>query len=426
MEYPEMFDKFEGIKFLIVGDLMLDKFVYGDVSRISPEAPVQVIRVMGEEETLGGSGNVAKNVASLGGKVFASGIVGDDFAGKKIEKLFSEEGIDSSGVICENERETIQKVRIVGQSQHLIRVDYEKILSPSEETEKKMIEYFEETIPQVDVIIISDYAKGTISKKSAERLVDLAKAEEKIILVDTKPSNADFYRNVSLVKPNLKEALEMSGCPDIENAGEHLVKMFNSDILITQGNLGMALFGPSQERIHFPAKAREVFDVSGAGDTVISVIGLVLGAGGNLQEAVELANIAAGLVVEKKGVVSPDKAEILRAISTKVVPKVWGEEKWIVNVGDYCGKRLFLRKGYRCSLHSHKIKDETFYVTKGKVLLEFKDGERVLLPGDSQRIFPGDLHRFTGLENSEIMEFSTHHDDEDSYRVEPSGKDPRN
>ena len=412
-----------GKKILVIGDLMLDKFIYGNVETMSEEASVPVVKIDRTEYNLGGAGNTANNISSLNGIAFIVGVIGNDNEGETLLKEFKKKNILHDGVFVDGSRPTIQKTRILGETQQMIRMDYEITNYINKELEGKINDYLSKKISKIETIIVSDYAKGTITENIAKNLVGLALKYDKIIVVDTKPKHAEFYRKVTLLKPNLKEAIKMADTSDLIEAGKILKEKFNSNVLITKGKDGMSLFLKDGKYLEIPTKAREVFDVSGAGDTVLATLGLALSANANLEDAVYLANIAGGLVVERKGVVTITQKDIIEYLKVPIISKVWGEEHWLVNES-YCGKRLILNKGYRCSLHYHEIKDETFYVAKGKVLLELHGKKIIMNPGDSQRIKPNDIHRFSGLENSEIIEFSTHHDEEDTYRKEPSGKIP--
>ncbi len=406
---------------LIIGDLMLDKFIWGSISRISAEAPVPIVNVEKVTYVPGGSGNTANNVASLAGRAIAVGVVGDDSAGDILLNELKIRNISIDGIFKDDTKHTIEKTRIMGESQHLLRYDYEENSYISNNVEAKINDYLSGQVADVNAVIISDYAKGSITEKLARHLVNLCNKYDKVIIVDTKPKHSRFYKNVTLVKPNIKEAIEMSGEHDLIKAGGKLKKYFDANILITRGKDGMSLFLKNGDYIEMPTRAREVYDVSGAGDTVMATIGSALGTRSSLEDAVHLANIAAGIVVEKRGVVPVTMEELKNQLKIPFYPKVWGEERWLVNE-DYCGKLLRLNKGFKSSLHYHKNKDETFYVTKGKVLLELTKDRIIMNPGDLQRIRPGQIHRFSGLEDSEIIEFSTHHEEEDSYRIEKSGK----
>jgi len=421
--FDQILDDLKDKKILVIGDLMLDKFIWGSISKISAESSVPVVRVENETYNPGGIGNTANNIVSLGGDVLIVGVIGEDNIGDILLDELKKRNISDEGIFRDNSRPTIQKIRVMSQSQHLLRVDYEKEHYIKKELEGKIINILIKKVPEIDSIIVSDYIKGTITENIANKIIELAHKYNKPILIDTKPKHVRFYKNVTLVKPNLKEAIEMTGEHDLIEIGNKLKEQFNSNILITKGKDGMSLFFKDGGHIDIPTKAREVFDVSGAGDTVIATLGLALGANASLEDSVNLANIAAGLVVEKRGIVAVTREEMKNHLKIHIVPKEWGEEHWLVN-DIYCGKRLILKKGYRCSLHYHKKKDETFYVAKGKVLLELHGKKIIMNPGDSQRIKPNDIHRFSGLENSEIIEFSTHHDEEDTYRKEPSGKIP--
>lgn len=411
----------QGKKILVVGDLMLDEFIWGKVQRISPEAPVQVVSVTKTEVMPGGAGNATNNIAALGGNVFAVGVIGDDQIGEILIKEFEKRRANTQGVFKDKTKNTTKKTRIMGAGQHLLRIDYEKKEYITDEMESKLTDFLLKKIPEIDAVLISDYNKGTITEHIAKSAINIARQHNKKVLVDANPEHADFYKDFDLFTPNLKEATTISGTKSLEETGRILKEKFNANILITKGKDGMSLFLKNGERYDIATRAREVYDVAGAGDTVISTLALALAADSDLKDAINLANIAAGLVVEKRGVVTTSPEEIKKYLDVQIVPKVWGEEHWLVNE-DYCGKRLMLKKGYRCSLHFHKNKDETFHLARGKVLLEL-NGEKIIMnPGESQRIKPGEKHRFTGLEDSELIEFSTNHKEDDSFRDELSGK----
>lgn len=293
-KYADILNRFSGKKILLIGDIMLDKYIYGDVSRISPEAPVPIVKIEQEFCELGGVGNVASNVASLGGEAFLISFVGKDAEGKILRELLEQKGIgcalDEGGV-------TIQKTRVIGKNQQLIRFD-------KEETDKKTFSenvkiIIREKSEQSEIIIISDYAKGCITADLMELLIPY---REKII-ADPKPSNKNLYKNIFLITPNKKESLEMSGSTTPEEAIFKLGDELNSNVLITLSEKGMMLLADEKIR-EIPTYAREVFDVMGAGDSAIATIALGLAANASLEESAILANYAAGISVEKKGTYS--------------------------------------------------------------------------------------------------------------------------
>ena len=420
MNFSEVLEGFTGKKILVVGDLMLDKHIHGNVSRISPEAPVPVLKAEKETFNPGGAANVASNLVTLGAKVYLSGVVGDDDAQKILFNEFRKLNIDTSCII-KTSKPTIQKVRGISK-QHIFRIDYEDSSKINENEENQLINLIKEKISDVDAVILSDYAKGTLTENLVKNIISLAKENNKLVTADCKPINIEFYKNVSLLKPNKKEAIEMTLKDNVEEAGRKLLEMTQSNILITRGGEGMSLFFDN-EIVNIPSKAKQVYDVSGAGDTVLATLTLALVAGASLKDASELANKAAAIVIEKPGVVPIHLEDLKKEHSSniKVVEKAWGEEEWLVNTDKYCGKRMLIRKNYYCSYHKHKIKEETFYVLNGK--LEIIKGKvyYVVKSGETFHVKPEEYHSFRALEDTTFFEFSTHHSDEDNYRLTQSG-----
>ncbi len=296
----ELVNNFKGKKIGVIGDLMLDHFIWGDVERISPEAPIPVVLAHKESFIPGGAGNTASNIAALGGKVFLVGLAGKDEAGKKLISEFQKIDVDTSGVLISSQKPTIQKIRIVARGQQVVRVDKENTEYISKDIEKKLISFILPNIKEWDGIVVSDYAKGVITKNFAQTLVKLAVKHKKPIICDVKPKHAPYFKNATLLSPNHKECLEIAGVEDERQAGKIIQKQFNCSVLLTQGARGVTLFG-NKEIKHFPAMAKEVFDVSGAGDTTVAVATLALASGANLEQASIIANHAAGIVVGKLG-----------------------------------------------------------------------------------------------------------------------------
>jgi len=293
-------DNFKGKKIGIVGDLILDKYIFGDVDRISPEAPIPVVLVSDEFSTPGGAGNVANNIAALGGKVYISGLLGKDEAGEQLLEEFSKRGIDTTGLIQNNQKRTTQKMRIIARGQHLVRIDKENNDYIDKYTEDRIVNFIKENVDSWDALAISDYAKGLVTKTMVQKIINISNGHNKYIIGDTKPIHAPYFKNVYLLTPNLKEAREITGMTDIKKAGKKIQKLLNCNVLITQGAQGMTLF-EGNKISHFPAKDKEVFDVTGAGDTVLASITLSLASGANLENATIIANHAAGIVVGKVG-----------------------------------------------------------------------------------------------------------------------------
>lgn len=313
-------DRFKRLQALVVGDLMLDHYIWGAVSRISPEAPVPVVEVARETEMPGGAGNVAVNMAALGADVFMVGLVGQDAGADRLLSKFQGVRVHTECVVRAPERPTIIKTRIIAQHQQMVRFDRESKGDPSPAIQKELWTQVERLLPRVQAVVLSDYAKGVVSQSLVGRLIPLARRLGIPITVDPKVENFPRYRRVTCVTPNLKEALESAGRRrvegerDIEQLGKRLMRLIRADsILITRGEHGMTLIEKGKPAFHIPTRAREVYDVTGAGDTVISVLTLALAAGAPLRHAAELANEAAGIVVGKLGTAFVTPSELLRA-----------------------------------------------------------------------------------------------------------------
>ncbi|MBI2139402.1 D-glycero-beta-D-manno-heptose-7-phosphate kinase [Candidatus Woesearchaeota archaeon] len=309
--------KFRARKILIVGDLMLDRYILGDVTRINPEAPVPIVEVREERSVLGGAANVASNVVSLGAKAVLGGVIGKDAAGEAVLKGLREKGIDAGSVIAGEKKPTTQKVRVVVQNQQLLRIDYEKNNYVQKQTEEKLIGKIKSIALDADAIIISDYAKGTVTHALIEALRQFS--DSKIIIVDPKPKHALWYHGFTLVTPNTKEAVEMAQNDEdahIHEIGKSLMSQFGANILVTRGEFGMSLFEKDGKITDIPTKAKEVYDVSGAGDTVVAVLALAISSGASLEEAAIIANYAAGIKVGKKGT-APVSFEELKKVLEK-------------------------------------------------------------------------------------------------------------
>ena len=314
-------EQFKNKKILILGDVMLDKYIWGDVSRISPEAPVQIVNVTGESYVPGGAANVANNIAALSAKSFIVGVVGNDNTKKELIKELEKRNVDVNGLIVDENKRTIRKVRVFGRNQQLLRFDYEKKGYVEPDTENKIFNFVSKKLDEIDAIIISDYAKGTITKNLMEKLTSLCKEKNKIIVVDPKPKHKDFYKNATLITPNHKEAHEMTGLAeedssdvDIEKMGKRLLGELNSTILITKGEKGMSLFEKDKKITSIPTFAKEVYDIVGAGDTSAATLTLALASGASFEEAAVIANHAAGITVGKIGTSTVSIEELRKSI----------------------------------------------------------------------------------------------------------------
>ncbi|MFH1590427.1 MAG: D-glycero-beta-D-manno-heptose-7-phosphate kinase [archaeon] len=312
-------NNFSDVSVLVIGDIMVDKYIWGDVHRISPEAPVQIVNVRKESHSPGGAANTAANIGALDGKTFLVGVMGNDAARTTLNVILSERGVETKGVIIDPAKPTTQKVRVVAQGQQLLRIDYEKSEFISGKDEKRVLDYVKRTLPKVNIVVISDYAKGLVTESLIRGVEKLAVQEKKMVIIDPKPTHHVRYQNASLITPNLKEAFGMAGIPysdkdDVVKVGKMLLERTQSNLLITRGAQGMSLLLKDGTVSHIPTMAREVFDVTGAGDTTIAALALALGAGATFEDAATIANYAAGITVGKIGTSTVSRPELLRGV----------------------------------------------------------------------------------------------------------------
>jgi len=315
----EIISRFAGKTILVVGDVMLDEYIWGEVERISPEAPVPVMRVKNETWVPGGAANVSHNISSLGGRSVIAGVIGDDAPGRKLSALLRENGIDARGLMIDPDRPTVTKSRILAGHQQIVRIDREVTHDLSDSLRADILKSIGEMIDEIDGIILEDYAKGVINQELIRELIVLAESRKIFIVVDPNSYRQLSYRGASLISPNYKEAVEAAGLGrevELEELGRTLIKKWGSrSVLITLGEEGMCLFEKGKKSFHIPTIAREVFDVSGAGDTVIGTVSLSLAAGAELEEAASLANSAAGVVVGKLGTATVTSEELRNALN---------------------------------------------------------------------------------------------------------------
>ena len=306
----ELIRRFGRVRALVVGDLMLDQFVWGTVRRISPEAPVPVVQVADEDVRPGGAGNVVSNIAALGGRAAVCGIVGRDAAGERLVTALRARRADTRGVVVSRVSPTTQKTRIIAHHQQVVRLDRESGAGPDGAGARHVRDFVLRHRARYDVLVVSDYGKGAIGPDLLGALAEASGRAPFTWVLDPKRVNFAHYRRASLVKPNREEAAAASGVEirdagTLREAGSRLLERWEAGaVLISRGEEGMALFKPGAHGVvveEFPTVAREVFDVTGAGDTVLATCALALGAGGTLEEATVLANHAAGLVVGKIG-----------------------------------------------------------------------------------------------------------------------------
>ena len=307
----------DGARVLVVGDLMLDRYWFGTTGRISPEAPVPVVNIAKDDLRPGGAANVAVNVASLGGKVTLLGVVGNDEPAELLSKLVIEHGVDVN-FVRSTSNPTITKLRVVSRNQQLIRLDFESsFYTPHAFDEKEMFKRYCAVLPSVETVILSDYGKGTLA--GVADLIKEAIAQGKHVIVDPKGTDYQRYAGASLITPNMAEFELVAGpCADEDEivAKGHVLRdqLGLGAVLITRSEHGMTLLQPDAAPMHVPTEAREVFDVTGAGDTVIATIGTALAAGKNLVAACKLGNVAAGIVVGKFGTATVTSLELERAL----------------------------------------------------------------------------------------------------------------
>lgn len=319
----EIMSNFSNARILVIGDLMLDEYLWGNVDRISPEAPVQVVDIRREDLTLGGAGNVIANLTALGGGVDVAGVIGDDPEGEWILGHMKSIGVGQEFIIKQGGRPTIKKTRVIAVSQQVVRIDRETRSPIPARVEGYFIERISENIGQWHVIIISDYGKGLLTKSLLERVIQIARENGVMTIVDPKGRDFTKYKGASLLTPNKKEALLAMGIEDAEDydlkglGGEMIGRLDLDGLVITLGAEGMYIFSCNTPPRLIPTRAREVYDVSGAGDTVVAAMALCLAGGADLALAAEIANLAAGVVVGKMGTATVSQEEILSYIDKR-------------------------------------------------------------------------------------------------------------
>jgi D-beta-D-heptose 7-phosphate kinase/D-beta-D-heptose 1-phosphate adenosyltransferase len=350
---------FSSAKLLVVGDLMLDRYWHGNTSRISPEAPVPVVHVGETEERAGGAGNVALNVSILGAKAAVMGFTGDDEAAGSLQIR-----LEHAGVQCHFERlakfPTITKLRVISRHQQLIRLDFEDGFYKNDSSQ--LLKRFKQMLPDYDVVVLSDYGKGTLQQ--VQQLITACQQAGKPVVIDPKGTDFDKYSGATLITPNMAEFEAVVGaCVDeqaVEQKGEQLRNRLGLDaILITRSERGMTLIQQKAQPIHLPTRAREVFDVTGAGDTVISVLATALAAGQDMENAMTLANLAAGVVVGKLGTATASVAELRRTLREQddVLHGVVSEERLIelVQEAKLHGETVVMTNGCFDILHAGHV-----------------------------------------------------------------------
>lgn len=327
----KIINRFNKAKILVIGDLILDEYIWGSVDRISPEAPVPVVWANKRTYVPGGAANVANNISSLDGKVSLVGIIGKDKYADILRAELKKRKIATQGIFVEPQRHTTLKTRIIAGHQQVVRVDWENVETLSKELNQKIVKFIEKNIDEFDAVIIEDYGKGMINPQLLEKLIGLTRYSRKVITVDPKEEHFQYYRDVTAITPNRKELenaiinLKIKDAAnkfkvntdrlftdkDIDFAAGQILKYLNLDsLLVTLGEQGMRLFENSGRITHIPTVAQEVFDVSGAGDTVVACFTLALALGANRLEAAHIANFSAGIVVGKLGTAVTTRKEL--------------------------------------------------------------------------------------------------------------------
>ena len=324
MNYKDLFDKFNGLRILVIGDVMLDAYVMGKVNRISPEAPVPIVSLENEDARIGGAGNVALNLLALGAKPIICGVIGEDSSGDKLLNLFEKNGILTDGLVKSMARKTTVKTRVISNKQQLLRIDSESTFPLLESEEIKLNSTIQNIINQgIDGIIFEDYNKGVLTDSVIQNTIKIAKEKDIPTAVDPKKENFLSYKGVSLFKPNLKELKEglnlnfdFNSNKDLFEKGIEVLeeKLQNEISFITLSEYGVFIKNQT-EKYYVPAHMRSISDVSGAGDTVIAVATLCLISGASTKQIAEISNLAGGLVCEKSGVVSISKNDLLKEVS---------------------------------------------------------------------------------------------------------------
>lgn len=315
-----LFKRFAGKRVAVIGDLMLDRYFWGSITRISPEAPVPVVEVASESTRLGGAANVANNIASLGGIPVMVGVIGQDNAGALLRNTIQEAGFPTDGLVTDSQRPTTIKTRVIAHHQHVVRIDQESKNDIDGNVRSQLVDIVSRSIKSLDAIVLEDYNKGVISRELIHEVISLARQNGTVVTVDPKFNNFFEYQNVTVFKPNRKESEEALGrrltdVQEVEAAGRDILDRLKAEnVLLTLGEQGMSLFEKSGAVTHVSTQAMHVSDVSGAGDTVISTLTMALVSGATIREASSLANYAGGVVCGEVGIVPIQKEALAHAV----------------------------------------------------------------------------------------------------------------
>jgi len=361
--------RFKEQNILVIGDLMIDEYLWGKIERISPEAPVQVVDVEKEEYTLGGAGNVVKNLVSLGSRVDIASVIAGGGNGNLIVTELEELGVPLDGLFKDSNRTSSKKTRIMSSTnnQQILRVDRETRRPISKANEDGIISFVRDNVDEFSAVILSDYAKGVLTQRVLQSVIRLAREHSVAAIVDPKGDSYEKYRGATIIAPNKREAglalgIAITGEKDLRKARRKLLdKLATKAVLITQGAKGMTLFESGKEAVHIPTRAREVYDVTGAGDTVVSVLALGIASGLSFGDAAQIANIAAGIVVSKLGSATVTAREMLESVERRernLDGKINEREqlKNLINREQAGGKKIVFTNGCFDLLHVGHVK----------------------------------------------------------------------
>ncbi len=326
-----MLSRFSPVRVLVIGDFMLDTYTTGKVKRISPEAPVSVLHVQKEESRPGGAGNVVLNLVSLGAKVIAVGRIGYDLAGEQLRDSLESEGVDTENIFSQKGYKTPVKNRLIADAQQVLRVDFETVSSLSESVEEQVLDRLSPVLDKVNIVAISDYGKGFLSRSLLKKIIEMAREKEIPVIVDPKGDDFSKYHGATVIKPNLTEAYAAAKLPaeeNLESVASNILKNCGSEmLLITRSEAGISLFNSSGHRVDFPVRSKEVKDVTGAGDTVLAMISVALANELDIRYGAQLANIAAGMAIERLGCARINISEMAeRLLEYDVENKIFDEE----------------------------------------------------------------------------------------------------
>ena len=374
-KFKEFLDSDHRPRLLVVGDLILDEYIWGAINRISPEAPVPILETKSENLALGGAANVANNLVALGCEVHLVGAIGKDEKGERLLSLISGQGINTEGIFRFVHRPTTSKIRIVAHNQQVLRIDKEDNRPITEETESKFVQHINKILPEMDCIICSDYHKGVLTEKVFKAVIHRAKNSKKRVLVDPKSSDFTLYKGATLVTPNQREVeqavpIKIQDRNDLDRAAEYLLNLTHAEVLlITRGKDGMMLYQNKEEPVDIDTQAKEVFDVTGAGDTVVSVLGMALAIGFNYKDSAWLSNMAASIVVGKVGTATVTLNEINEYLQEEMLRTSHTilkleELKKIVSLAKSTGKTIVFTNGCFDIIHGGHIE----FLQKAKAL----------------------------------------------------------